>query len=341
MTSKHEYHDNIRDWAGVTAVAANVVRHYARPDWFTALHRNVFATNAALFAATQLPDGHSACLPLVALAPGKLAALANYYSFRWQPMFTADTSYAALVPLLCDLRSMAYRVDFEPVSSEGDALGDAAQLRAALDDAGWLTFASPVSTSHWLDTHGQDFAAWWATRPGALRSTVARKAKRGAVEIIIHTAYSDSAWGHYCDVYAASWKPPESHPAFLRDVAMRSAADGELRLGIASIAGEPVAAQLWTVECGVAHIHKLAHVQGHDALSPGTLLTHAMFAHAFDVDRVSRIDFGTGDDGYKRDWMDGSAPLMRITAMDLRQWRSWPLALRATLSSLVSAARRR
>ena len=77
-----------------------------------------------------------------------------------------------------------------------------------------------------------------------------------------------------------------------------------LRLGIAEIDGQPVAAQFWTVEGGTAFIHKLAHDERFRKQSPGTLLTAAMFAHVIDVDRVDLVDFGTGDDPYKRDWMD-------------------------------------
>jgi hypothetical protein len=33
-----------------------------------------------------------------------------------------------------------------------------------------------------------------------------------------------------------------------------------------------------------------------------------MFAHVIDVDRVAAIDFGTGDDPYKADWMDHTRP---------------------------------
>jgi CelD/BcsL family acetyltransferase involved in cellulose biosynthesis len=33
------------------------------------------------------------------------------------------------------------------------------------------------------------------------------------------------------------------------------------------------------------------------------VLSAALFRHALDVDRVSDIDYLTGDDDYKRDWM--------------------------------------
>src|SRR3546814_1064470 len=78
-------------------------------------------------------------------------------------------------------------------------------------------------------------------------------------------------------------------------------AAGTLRLGFARLEDQPVATQLWTVENGVALIHKLAHDQGFDGASPGSLLSHAMFAHAIDRDHVATIDYGTGDNGYKTD----------------------------------------
>src|SRR3546814_4203922 len=79
-------------------------------------------------------------------------------------------------------------------------------------------------------------------------------------------------------------------------------------MGVARIAGEPVAAQYWTVEDGTAFIHKLAHVEDSPKASPGTLLSAALFRHVIEVDRVARVDFGTGNDAYKRDWMNRNEP---------------------------------
>src|SRR3546814_19106238 len=76
-------------------------------------------------------------------------------------------------------------------------------------------------------------------------------------------------------------------------------AAGTLRLGFARLEDQPVATQLWTVENGAALIHKLAHAQGFDGASPGSLLSHAMFAHAIDRDPVATSDSGTGDTGYQ------------------------------------------
>ena len=66
-----------------------------------------------------------------------------------------------------------------------------------------------------------------------------------------------------------------------------------------------------------------------------------MFRAALDDDRVSRIDYGTGDDGYKRDWMGERATLWRLEAFNLASPRGLLGAARAGLSALVRGARSR
>src|SRR3546814_14885567 len=100
---------------------------------------------------------------------------------------------------------------------------------------------------------------------------------------------------------AASWKPEEGHPALLRAFAEAEGAGGRLRMGIARIEGVPVAAQYWTVEDGTAFIHKLAHVEDSLKASPGTLLSAALFRHVIEIDGVKRVDFGPGNNAYKRE----------------------------------------
>src|SRR3546814_17225268 len=87
-------------------------------------------------------------------------------------------------------------------------------------------------------------------------------------------------------------------------------------MGLARIEGAPVAAQYWTVEDGTAFIHKLAHVEDSLKASPGTLLSAALFRHVIAVDRVARVDFGTGTDAYKRDWLNRHEPLLHIAVFN-------------------------
>ena len=115
----------------------------------------------------------------------------------------------------------------------------------------------------------------------------------------------------------------------LRAFAQSEGEAGRLRLGVARAGGQAVAAQCWTVENGAAYIHKLAHLESHKPLSAGTTLSAALFAHVIDIDKVALVDFGTGDQSYKADWMEAVRPRFRIDCLDMGQPRAWaPLGKR-------------
>jgi Acetyltransferase (GNAT) domain len=319
MTAEGEYHSNFAEARRLWGAALGQHHAFDRIDWYEALHGACLADHAPLIAHVGADAGD--LWLFLAAREGRVIALSNYYSFAWRPVWRGPVRADLADALARELQARAAVLELGPLPEDD---GSAATIADALRRAGWVVDVTATGANHWLDTQGRSFAEWWAARPGALRSTVQRKAKKRLVTLTIHEDFSDALWDDYEAVYNASWKPPESYPDFIRSWAKREAAQGTLRLGIARIDGVAVAAQFWIVDDGVAYINKLAHVAGHDALSPGTLLTHALFQRTFDVDRVSRIDFGTGDDGYKRDWMEQSAPLMTVRAWDPRQAKAWP-----------------
>jgi hypothetical protein len=154
-----------------------------------------------------------------------------------------------------------------------------------------------------------------------LRTTLKRKAGKVTVQILRH--FDPEAWGHYERIYAESWKPQEDHPAMLRAFAQAEGQADRLRLGLALRDSEPIAAQFWTVENGTAYIHKLAHMGAHRALSAGTTLTAALFEQVIDRDGVALVDFGTGTQSYKSDWMEATRPRYRIDCINLRRPHGW------------------
>src|SRR5690606_25043618 len=154
------------------------------------------------------------------------------------------------------------------------------------------------------------------------------------------TAFDDDVWAAYEAIYAESWKPEEGSPAFLRTFAESEGAAGRLRLGVACANGEAVAAQMWTVEAGTAFIHKLAHRESARAVSPGTSLSAALFRHVIDIDKVTLIDFGTGDNAYKRDWMEAVRPRYRLDMLRARDPRNWPIHAKTRLRRLAVGATR-
>jgi len=77
---------------------------------------------------------------------------------------------------------------------------------------------------------------------------------------------------------------------------------GLLRLAVLWQGDQPVAAQMWVVEGARATVLKLAHDQAHDAASPGTVLAALTIRHLIEQDGVRALDYGRGDDAYKRGW---------------------------------------
>jgi hypothetical protein len=315
--------------AGLTARAKTREGPFDRAEWFALLETH---GKAPLVALAQTGDAKLA-LPLMRGDDG-LEALTNWFSFTWRPISSQHdvaTNGKLLRALASDLRSKTHAISFSPVADEH---GDATLLAAAFREAGWRVTQHQSDENHVLEVNGRSFADYWATRPGRMRTTLKRKAKKVEVTLLDH--FEESAWADYRTVYENSWKPEEEQSNLLEDFARSEAALGHLRLAIAHHDGAPVAAQFWTVENGTAFIHKLAHIEKAKALSAGTTLSAALFEHVIEADKVELIDFGTGSDAYKSDWMEVVRPRYRIACLDPKQPRSWPILAKQGLRRLAS-----
>lgn len=260
-----------------------------------------------------------------------IVALANWYSFRVAPLTTGGGDKVALfAALAADLAAEGPRIALAPLPNEN---GETDLLEQAFKSAGWAVFRRQCGVNHVLPVSGRSFAEVMAARPGQLRTTLKRKG--GKVEVRLETTFNSASWAAFEAVYAQSWKPAEGNPAFLRAFAEAEGHAGRLRMGLALAGGEPVAAQFWTVEHGTAFIHKLAHIEASKPLSPGTTLSAALFEQVIDRDRVSLVDFGTGDDGYKRDWMEAVRPRYALEMYRPAWPGNWPRMARTALRSLL------
>ncbi|SFG27831.1 Acetyltransferase (GNAT) domain-containing protein [Novosphingobium sp. CF614] len=309
---------------------------FDRLAWWQGLGKHC---GMAPLLAVARQDEAIAVLPLAG-GGGRYSALSNWYTFRFRPILSpAPGSAAMLAALARDLAGKAHRLTLGGLPDED---GSAARVEAAFRKAGWLVTRARCDTNHVLPVAGRRYEEYVAARPGKLRTTLKRKT--GKVEIEVLGRFDAAAWDDYEDIYAESWKPEEGSPAFLRAFAEAEGAAGRLRLGIARAAGDPlgraIAAQMWTVEGGTAFIHKLAHREAARPLSPGSVLSAALLRHVIDVDRVDLVDFGTGDDPYKRDWMEQVRPRYRIEMFRPLDVRNWPIFARIGLRRLAARAKR-
>lgn len=312
------YHDSVNVLQALSG--AGTVAPFDRAEWFALL-----ADTGLVPLVAMASDADSTAALALTETDGRITPLRNWYSFTWRELAPAGPAGDRLLEAIArQLKSRGWRVTLEPVPGED---GSAERLARAFREAGWRVAVEPCDINHILPVRGRSFAEYWESRPGPLRTTLKRKAKKVEVEVLTH--FDAGVWADYEAIYAASWKPAEDQPAMLRAFAQSEGEAGRLRLGIARAEGLAVAAQAWTVENSIAYIHKLAYLESHKSLSAGTTLTAELFRHVIDIDRVALVDFGTGDQSYKADWMEEVRPRFRIDCLNSRKPRAWaPLAKR-------------
>ena len=330
-----EYHDDLNEVQGAPVLvrlleAPAAAAPFDRLAWWRALAEECGIR--PLLAVAR--DGKARAVLPLRREQDALQELGNWYSFRVAPIVSQGADAVALLSTIArDIGERAGRIVLSKVSEE-----DAAILAEAFRAAGWFATMTPCDVNHVLRVNGRTYAEYLAGRPGQVRTTLKRKA--GKVEVRLLTQFDDAAWDAYEAIYARSWKPEEGSPAFLRRFAREEGATGRLRFALALAEGQPVAAQFWTVEAGTAFIHKLAHVEEAKPLSPGTTLSAALFEQVIDRDGVTLVDFGTGNDGYKRDWMEEVRTRYRIELLQPLRPKNWPAIAKAGLRRLAVAAGR-
>ncbi len=244
-------------------------------------------------------------------SPRKLEALANYYSCFYAPHLaaTVDESRETLQAITQVIAKEKPRWDAVEVKPLDVHSREFPELVEAFKAAGFVVQTFFSFGNWYLPVKGRSFAEYSESLPSVLKNTLSRKRKklektgRAKIEIVTGGQDLDAAIDAYMKVYLSSWKKPEPYPEFVPGLIRMCAAMRALRLGIIYIDGEPAAAQLWIVHHGNALIYKLAYDERFGDLSVGTILSATLFEHALDADRVAEVDYLSGDDAYKKDWM--------------------------------------
>lgn len=285
----------------------------ARFGWFHAVARTTL--KAGEKAAVAVLSENAAIV--LAISDEGARALTAPYTTRFAPA-AEDTEAAYALGLQAGgfanavLRLEALDPD-EPLT---------AAFLAGLERSGLVT----VRYDHFANWHESinGFFPYWEKRPSRLKSTVRRKSaaaeKAGVRYRLIRTDLA-AAMQAYEEIRAASWKDAEPHPEFLPLMVEMLAVEGCVRMGLMELDGRVIAAQIWLLSGGRATIFKLVHREDARVSSPGTLLTWWMIKTLQAEEAITELDFGRGDDPYKRDWVSCCSRRIGVIAADCRSVR--------------------
>ena len=279
---------------------------FSRP-WFENLADTALEDAQAMTLACVVENEHVlAIMPLLKRDGGQWDSLGHLYSSLYSLLLAEHGRQDILKCLVRGLNQLpAYSLRLDPVS-END--GNLHALRQVLESSGYQCHSN-FRFYNWIHrVQGQTFNEYMSERPARVRNTIARKRRKLEREhgyrIRLYTDGDlQQAKADYSAVYAASWKATELFGNFVEGLTDSLAGAGWLRLGILYIDEQPAAAQFWFVAHGKASIFKLAYDEAWKRYSPGSILISFMMEHVIDTDRVEEIDFLTGNDAYKQDWM--------------------------------------
>ena len=309
--------------------------------WF----RNMIATglapyHEARFGVLTEEERVVAILPLQYSNTNGYGSLTNCYSCLYRPLIASDTD-------LCEIaRSLGRelgRINSSWPLTRIDCVPADWPPRAAFSEglnAGGLVVRQFDHFGNWHEAlDGRCWAEYLAARPGNLRELLRRRRRQndgvtGLTCEIIRTEESVARGIQAFEtVYTRSWKPSEPFPRFNAGLISETARRGTLRLGVCWQQDQPVAVQLWVVRAGVATVLKLAHDEKHRGSSPGTVLT-AVVVEQLIAEGIAALDFGRGDDPYKRLWVTQRRQRIGLLSANPRRLRGISALVRHDLGRL-------
>lgn len=275
-------------------------------DWFCNIAELGLAPGSeALFGVLTEADSVLAVIPLQSSRGRDYRSLTNCYTCLYHPLVSLPSSEVAR---LLGKKIAAHFWDqpvfqLDCVPSEWPLLQD---FEAGISAAGLVVRQFHQFGNWYAPIKGKSWDEYLGSRPGNLRELLRRRQrqlsqKRLSFEILEREEEVSRGILAYEAIYARSWKPAEPFPRFNPELMRRAARLGVLRLGLCWQEDKPIAAQLWITALGSATIMKLAHDESARELSPGTLLLAVMIERLI-YEGAAEIDFGRGDDAYKRLW---------------------------------------
>jgi hypothetical protein len=282
---------------------------FSRP-WFENVVTTLDDDQVMMLACVLTENKVLAILPLIRIAGNNFLSLKHRYTTHYSLLLTdleqGQDQQRILTCLVEGLNQLPlHSLLLEPVAGNDSRI---VGLQGMMETAGYHC-EQYFRSYNWLYAmQGQSFKDYMATRPASLRNTISRKQRKldreHGYDIRLYSGDDvPQAMSDYYAVYTASWKANEQYASFVDGIVEGFSRPGWSRLGILYVKGQPVAAQLWFVVHGKASIFRLAYDKAWKQYSPGSILTSFLMEYVIDTDKVTEIDFLTGNETYKQDWM--------------------------------------
>lgn len=302
--------------------------------WIDAFSENILNNKADGFVVqSQISD---AVIPLYQLGRGKLHSLSNYYSPYFQNF---ESSLDGAIDTLAILKNARFsKLTLLPVTHDSWC-----QIVSDLPTDS-LHIEKYYHTKNWRHTDIENFEGFKKQcSSNAIKSTerYRRKLKKNTnfkIEVLINQ-FSDEIFSNYLSVYEKSWKQKEPGIGFLKKIYAEAAELGQLRMGFIFDNDIPVSSQVWFCACGQAFIYKLAYNSEYAKHRVGNILFLEMAQYVIEQDKVTTLDFLTGNDSYKNKWMTNCRNLYGVNVYNKRTLVGWleycALMLRKLLKKLL------
>lgn len=270
---------------------------------------------------------------------GRLLSLTSFYSMYYAPVVTTATADEALAAIVSRWAEERWSTVDLQLMRDGDPIRDT--LEYQFQRHGFRTFSYPQHDNWYLDVQGRSFDDYFRQLSSRLRNTIRRKGNKlhreHQVELAIYPRDAvslEESLSNYETVYQGSWKQAEPFPDFMPALFRLCDQLGIVRVGTARIDNEPAAAQIWINDHGRTLIYKLAYDDKYAPHSIGSVLSRALFEFAIDDDQVTEIDYGVGNEPYKRDWMSDVRQLNGLLACNSKSLGGRLAAWRQQLSEM-------
>ena len=275
--------------------------------WETLALHTLTENQSVLLACVSAEDEILAILPLVSCPRDGISALSNRFTTLYTLLVPDGRADAAALACLAEGISQldVSSLRFDPLDYDDRNIETLCQSLQSYGFESHKNFRF-YNWSH--QVNGQSFNEYMEERPANIRNIINRKRRKLEREYgyeikLFQCEGIDRALVDYQKVYHASWKASEFFADFTPNIIKRLSECGWLRLAILYIEDNPVAAQIWFVVHGKANIFRLAYDESWKRYSPGSILTEYLMRYVIDTDKVREIDFLTGNEAYKQDWM--------------------------------------